>query len=287
MYRGIAGCVVWYNPIEADAIQNINSYISELDCLYIIDNSEQKIETSFLLKLEKYVKVRYIALGENRGIAAALNIGADEAWSAGYKWLLTMDQDSSLTSIAVKEMYTFIKSHPDLNMGILAALPTCSIDRIKKNMVWQYVETAFTSGNLVNLKAFKKVGGWNEDLFIDGVDYDFDFRIQLAGYVLVQYNHIIFPHKLGNVKEYRLFGRKLFASTHHNYIRRYYIVRNRLYLCKKYGNIFRNFAKEERLANIKEFFKILFVEKDKWRKLRSFWLGFYDFRHNKLGQYSW
>ena len=37
----LAGVVVWYNPSDKD-VKNIQSYIDELDKLYIFDNSEKK-----------------------------------------------------------------------------------------------------------------------------------------------------------------------------------------------------------------------------------------------------
>ena len=86
----LAGVVVWYNPSDKD-VKNIQSYIDELDKLYIFDNSEKKDNKN---KVPTSKKIEYISQHENLGIATALNITANKALGEGYLYLLTMDQDS-------------------------------------------------------------------------------------------------------------------------------------------------------------------------------------------------
>ena len=38
----VAGIVVLYNPVIGEVLENINSYIDDLDFLYCIDNSAAK-----------------------------------------------------------------------------------------------------------------------------------------------------------------------------------------------------------------------------------------------------
>ena len=45
----LAGVVVLYNP-DDNYIDNINSYINDIDLLYIIDNSEKRIKFQIIKK---------------------------------------------------------------------------------------------------------------------------------------------------------------------------------------------------------------------------------------------
>ena len=90
--NSINGIVVWYNP-DDKMILNIETYINEVEKLYIVDNSDNSnIEKIKLLKENK--KIEYIYYGENKGIAYALNIGLKKGLENEAKYLLTMDQDS-------------------------------------------------------------------------------------------------------------------------------------------------------------------------------------------------
>ena len=83
----LAGVVVWYHPNIND-VQNIFSYINDLDRLYIFDNSDNKNNRKFVPDSKK---IKYISKKKNLGIATALNYAAKEAIREGYEFLLTMD----------------------------------------------------------------------------------------------------------------------------------------------------------------------------------------------------
>ena len=51
----LCGVVVLFHP-EEDVIENIKTYIGELDRLYIIDNSEESHRDLFTMKKAKYIK---------------------------------------------------------------------------------------------------------------------------------------------------------------------------------------------------------------------------------------
>ena len=67
----IAGVVILYNPDE-NVINNIKSYLEELDCLYVFDNTETANEI-LVEKIKCLPRVRYISFCENKGISFALN----------------------------------------------------------------------------------------------------------------------------------------------------------------------------------------------------------------------
>ena len=76
----ICGVVVWYNP-TTENVAAINSYISEIKHLFVVDNSD--LSNEILLEALPKDKITYVPLNENKGIATALNIGCVAAAEAG------------------------------------------------------------------------------------------------------------------------------------------------------------------------------------------------------------
>ena len=115
MYVGV---VVAYNPQREEICKNIDTYINELDVLYVVDNSSKNNGDIF----NGYNKVKYIPNYDNLGISAALNIGAKEAINNKYKWILTMDQDSHFEKDAISKMKEYINNSDKTNekLGIVS-----------------------------------------------------------------------------------------------------------------------------------------------------------------------
>ena len=103
----IAAVVVLYNPNQ-DNIDNINRYLNIIDKIYVVDNSEDNI-----IRISDSEKIKYIKYGENKGMAKALNEGSINAINDGYKWLLTMDQDSKITEENIKDMLDYLDKNQD------------------------------------------------------------------------------------------------------------------------------------------------------------------------------
>lgn len=118
---------------------------------------------------------------------------------------------------------------------------------------------------------------FNEKFFIDEVDTEFSFRVIDGGYKIKVINDIFFKHKIGNTKRYK-FGGKV---THHNYIRRYYITRNKLYMIKIYGNRVKKKYLKEIFRDLR---KIIFYEKDKLKKIYMYYRAYRDFKENITGK---
>src|SRR5690606_29661762 len=88
----ISGVVVLYNP-DSGVLQNIKSYIDQIEYLFVVDNSE-KVNDLLVAELKKINKIEYKNNFRNLGVATALNIGALKSINKGFDFILTMDQDS-------------------------------------------------------------------------------------------------------------------------------------------------------------------------------------------------
>ena len=274
----LSGVVVLYNPNEK-MLENIKTYIKNIEKLFIVDNSlDSNFEKINLKLFDDIKKIKYIPNYENKGIAYALNIGIKESLKEGYEYLLTMDQDSFFEGDAFKKYLSLIEK--DLFNGNLYGVSTINEkkDLELEKEDFSCVEMLISSGMIIDLKILEKVGLFNEDFFIDEVDNEFCYRVKNCGYIIKKANKIFLNHKLGNLRKH-LFNTKV---AHHNYIRKYYIFRNRFYITKMYPERKKAYLRRIR-RDVK---KIILYEKDKWLKLKMFWYAYRDFKNGIKGKIS-
>ena len=236
----LAACVVLYNPDDT-IFENILTYGNYVDKLIVIDNSLKK--NNFLIdKLSEVFesKLIYINNNDNLGIATALNQACDKAIELQFKWILTMDQDSSF--INFDHYKKCLEKVQNVNNVALLAANTdkegySNFD--KNGCSCNYREDKFsviTSANIVNLEYFEEIGRFNDKLFIDMVDYDYCLRINIKKFKILYFPDVFVEHKLGEVHlRTNIFTKKKKYKTEHNAQRAYYIARNSLYLFKNYG----------------------------------------------------
>ncbi len=278
----LVGVVVLYHPNTQKVIQNINSYMDQLDKLIIVDNSEN-IQHGVVEFYESNPSVIYQSFGENKGIAFALNKGIAFAKECKASWLLTMDQDSWF---AQKEFARYVHIVQNISSrysdGVLFS-PRHKVPYLTKKDGISKVDKVMTSGNLIKMEMIDEIGYFDEKLFIDSVDHEFCYRINRKGYGVYRVNEIELVHHLGNLVTKDLFGTKLYI-TNHNFIRWYYITRNLLYVEKLYAvnqRAFYQFSKQHLFWSC---LKITLYEKEKLLKLKSILLGLIDFKRGKFGK---
>lgn len=285
MSEKIAGVVVLYRP-DKEVIENIRSYIQTVQKLYLVDNTDTANHAIVQALQSESSSIEYIHLFGNQGIARALNEAASRAWQEGYEWLLTMDQDSFASEDMIKNLLEVCHTFPGKEIGIIAPRYIQQTDgTVMPRSSVEEVDVVITSGNLLNLEAYTKVGPFREDFFIDYVDHEYCLRLKLAGYKVLVHNQVLLHHKLGNSQNHRLMGRPV-VSSHHNYLRRYYITRNRLSVLKEFGHHFPGYYKEQHLLNLKELIKVILYEEDKLNKLKSVLRGYRDFKRGHFGKYG-
>jgi len=284
MTKNVAGVVVLYNP-EPVVVDNIQTYYASVEKLYVIDNTEHAAKEIIDEISRRLPNAEYIPFNENLGIAKALNEAATRAIQEGFEWILTMDQDSSASAGMVENLLKVTSKVKHTMVGIIA--PQYIDDPIPSASNGNAVEealTTITSGNLLNLVAFSDVGPFREELFIDFVDIDYCLRLNLKGYKVLISNQVKLEHQLGSASCHSFFGRRL-CTSNHNYIRRYYITRNRLAILKEYKNVCPDFYQSEKNKNFIEITKLILFEKNKLKKIKSILEGYIDFKRNKFGKY--
>ncbi|MCX7641854.1 MAG: glycosyltransferase [Elusimicrobiales bacterium] len=283
----IISCLTIYNPNIETLIKNIHSFIDDINLLCIVDNSEIKTDLCFLTQ---NTNIKVFKTDKNRGIGYALNLVANKAINEGFDWMLMMDQDSYFENNSFKKMKEIILKENNSKLAILYPHVIYEEDYNFNNSTNNIIKTTktelpITSGSLLNLKIYPIVGSFDEELFLDRIDFDYALRIKFAGFEIKKINSVILNHKLGQSKLVSFLG-KIIRITNHPPLRRYYMTRNSLYMIKKY--IFKSpyYSLYEFRTILTDILKILFYEGDKINKFIMMLKGFIDFIKGKKGIYT-
>lgn len=291
MIKNSVCCVIITYNIGERFYSCYNAIANQVEKIVIVDNGSNSETISILNKLSENENTSLILNSENLGIAAALNKGVKMALEEGFQWILTMDNDSIATPNMVKIMLEQYEDFEE-DSNIVGIFPNyvdlgyneqSKENNSSKSKEYKFVNAEITSGNLLKSEVFEKVGFFEEKLFIDMVDYEFCFRIRSKNYKLVQLSDAILYHNLGNTKVKNILGKNIYC-THHNFVRRYYITRNRFYTWNKYKEFNFYELKKDKKAFLKELLKIIVLEEEKIKKIKMIVKGFKDYRNDIYGK---
>ena len=277
----ICGVVVLYNPTKK-INDNIVTYIDKIDKLYIIDNSECSNDAIII----ENKKIKYIPNFNNIGIAAALNKAARLAYAEKYEWILTMDQDSKFNDKNLDKLIKYVEKCDYSKIGIVSPWHKIKSQPTKPKIKVENMIEVMTSGNLVNLTAWKKVSGWKDWFFIDSVDIEFCMNLNKNNYKVIRLNYVELKHNLGDIVIKKVFNRK-FVCSNHNSIRQYYMMRNLFYLRDLYADYYPEYIRYLKRGAIGRIKNIIIWEKDKYKKIRNIIRGYIDYKHNIRGKYEY
>ncbi len=285
----ISATIILYNPTE-EIFKNIDSYINYVYKLIVVDNSPiVNINTEQKLS-QKYDNIIYVANGKNLGIATALNIACDKAIELKQEWILTMDQDSYFQNYKsyLECFHTVLKQETDI--AIITPNHTHLQNDIVPNCNYEPKQIVITSGNMLNLQHFNKIGRYNDELFIDMVDYDLSLKVELYSLkTFMLTNHYII-HNIGEIfKRKNILTGKIKEKIEHNPQRVYYMTRNRLIMSRLYSKKFPkefNLLKSINILFIHDVTKILLYEGEKRKKIYAKVVALFHFLFYKAGEYQ-
>lgn len=193
--KDIAAGIVIYNPDDPERFnESLTSVLAQFSRVYLFDNSTQKV------KLPSFgSNVTYITEHKNQGIAYALNRIMEQAERDGFQWLVTMDQDSILPD----NMVAAYREH--IHDADVAIICPQVIDKRRKYMAVktepaeEFVDECITSGSCTSIEAWKKLGKFDEWLFVDLVDNEFCKRAIVSGYKILQLNSLVMNQEFGKI----------------------------------------------------------------------------------------
>jgi rhamnosyltransferase len=284
MRNPVAALVILYN-YDDQCIENIKTYMNDVDVVYAYDNSTVKNQDNEKL-LKSLNKISFIDGGGNNGLPYAINYVAKLAIRKGYQWLITFDQDSVADKDMIPRMREFIETYPQIDeVGLIGP----SIHN--KAYIFDEVKTPFTfcnwiiqSGAMHNLEILKKVKGYDTRLFIDQVDIEYCIRMKYYQYKVITVNHAILIHNTMDEKVDIMYrhGRKMFLNKYSS-MRYYYIMRNNLYCKKKYKKIDDQYVIQLK-RNITTLLLNFLYDDKKWEHTKAILYGYIDYIMNKMGK---
>jgi rhamnosyltransferase len=272
-----ASLTILFYPEKNTLINAVNTYAGNCShCIFIDNTPSPDLTLENTLKAKFGDKVVYKALHENKGIAFALNRGFELADVLEMKYVLTMDQDSWFDTDEFFKLISSTSFHN--NTAIVSASmykPSYSLKNYSND--WWKAKAIITSGNWVNLLAWKDISGFQEDWFIDEIDHDFCLRLREKNWSLLTSKKLLLNHQLGNKTscQWLLTGKKI-NITLHNPERTYYIIRNSIFLIKRHG--FKNalFALNRKKMILTKMILILLLYPNKPRYTKYYLLGILD-----------
>lgn len=238
MTARVLACIVAYQP-HADSLSALIERLSQdADAVLVIDNGQTLAPAD--PRWADHGKVVWRRPSRNLGVAGALNIAVAHAASQGFAYLHTFDQDSQPPAGLTGRLLAHALREPRV-----AAWGPVLVDRasgrqfasmpplrwLRRKVLLAPGERLsadhlITSGCLFPVDTLKRVGLFNEDLFIDYVDVEWSLRARRAGLALVQVGAERMPHTIGS-STIALLGARLAV---HSPLRSYYQARNAVWL---------------------------------------------------------
>lgn len=270
----LAGVLVTFKPDENQLAINIERIINDLDKLIIFKNSHIEIEQDLLKAYGD--NIVFLGKENNVGVAKALNESINWVKDNSFTHVLTLDQDSFFEKNHLANFCTLIDHYPAENkVGIYA--PNFFS---RGGLHFKYFESpvevsdAITSGSIYPINLFSEAGGFNDELFVDCVDFEFCYRISSQfGFKIIMFPSIHLVHELGYSNK-TSFG---FTTINYNAFRTFYLVRNHILVWKKYPDLY---PYEYKMALLKEYIfyriiKVILVESNKFEKVMAIFKGVY------------
>src|SRR5260370_28561735 len=172
--QSVCAVIVTYHP-SAKMLENIAQVLAQVQGLVVVDNGSNDDELDPLRVASRTVGFKLIENGENLGIAEALNQGVFWAKSRGYPWVILFDQDSGITDGFIDQMLASWKSHPDRErVGSIHPKyvdPETGVEPVVRRAGDGGPVFSFTSGSLMPVWLFYKIGNFASRYFINSVDF--------------------------------------------------------------------------------------------------------------------
>lgn len=245
----VAALVVGYLPEVATLDQLLLTLDGEVGLVVLLDNGGAG---DFLVQHDRARdRIYYEDMGGNKGLGGALNRGMQIARNAGFRYVVTFDQDSAPYEGTIRDLYDALQEIKAVDASCVAVGPTFYDRRDEDRYCFPLyreesgvirvmrpeaaprlaeVDVLITSGMLVDSDVWARGYKYEHGLFVDYTDTDWCFRVREAGYKLFAITSVRMPHALSDAPSVRLFNIRLLQYSP---VRRYYYFRNTVYFLRR------------------------------------------------------
>lgn len=215
MQRIVAG-IVTYNP-DFPVLQGLVSAVAaDVAAVVVVANSPMNASDRALLRRAAgNTPVHIDDPGDNIGLGGAYERIMARADSGERAFrdvgrVVLFDQDSSPTAGMVSALVSRMDTLQRMGErpALVGPTPVAATPGHKPPTVYGHssgrsvansraVWFAISSGSLIDVAAFREIGAFRSDFFIDAIDIEWCFRAWSAGYSCWTANDILMPHRLG------------------------------------------------------------------------------------------
>jgi rhamnosyltransferase len=296
MIKGsVIAVVVVYNPKAGELDASVKSLLQNFKEIVVVWNGPHPFRVPPFLEGKR---IHLLDMGDNVGLARALNVGMGKAFELGAAWVYLSDQDSTLPPDFSKLMIEYSGHIPkELKVGAIGPRYFNLVTRRKNNfsqllLFWKRrinprPEDIFilsidliTSGSFISETAFKAVGPMREELFIDMIDIEWILRAKRLGFDSVALTNVMLYHHLGDY-EFKFFWTSVAI---HSPLRVYYYFRNTAYLYTL-SYIFLKWKLADATRNIFRFLFYVVLVKPRLKYMRMALLGIYHGLTGRMGKF--
>lgn len=250
----VLSVVVTYHPERSITQALIETLLEQVDAVHVVDNTPGGCD--WLAGLgeahQRSGALRIAQLGENRGIAAAQNVGLRAALVEGFDYVLLSDQDSIPPPAMAETLVQVARDLSEQGVKVGCVCPQyydettaqtfrfqvnrpgrlfySSVDPEPARPVFEIV-TTISSGSLLSRDALAEAGLMREEFFIDHVDTEWCHRSRWHGFAVYGTSLVRLNHRLGDGRfNVWFFGWR--AQSVYSPVRLYYRFRNFVLLCR-------------------------------------------------------
>jgi rhamnosyltransferase len=215
-----AAGVVAFRPNPALFLPLVRRLEGEVDALFVFVNSAIDSETLSALRATRAL---LIESPYNLGVGEAFNQLALHALWSGHARLAIFDDDSTLApgSIAALEHTMDTLQAAGKKVAVVAPLIVSPANAAREYRPPRYFRApdensgsaravlyVISSGSLINLDAYRRIGRFRSDFFMDAIDTEWCFRARSRGYSCWVDVDVAMEHRIGTgVTRANLFGR--------------------------------------------------------------------------------
>lgn len=222
----------------------VESLLKQAERVIVVDDGSPAEYGAVLDELER-AGAEVIRSAENRGIAAALNVGTRRALKLGASHVATFDQDTWAPPEYLRvALGVFERANAATRIGVVASdlvngHPAIPASQSPEGL--GLVPEAIQSGMVISAECLTVCGLFDERLFIDCVDTEFCARVLRHGFRISIALGTNLRHALGEQVPQRPFGIRLVRNgaprtyQYHSPYRRYFITRNNIDLCFRFA----------------------------------------------------
>ena len=249
---------VAFNPAPMRLAEQIAALRTQVDEIIVMDNGSVPSVTSLFARPEiaalvsEKLPINFIVLEENLGVASGFNIGIEASRKRGAEFVLLLDQDSiPATDMVTRLLAGYQQAASESAANTVAAVGPRIVDSRDKHdypfirLGWirnQHLRCTssqqktiacdflISSGALIPVGAFDKIGKFDDALFIDSVDLEWCCRARARQFSLYGVCNAELDHRLGDERHLVLNQKNVVV---HSPVRIYYQTRNRIALYRR------------------------------------------------------